>query len=264
MLILLTNKCLENCTHCLQSATPDSESHMALTTVKAVITFLNKHKPKVIILSGGEITCHPHWAYIVATILGSLSYPCAVLLQSNGHFVTNENQRNEMVRILNTRWPYAQGLCLCVNSDRRYYPNYNEFCQVTEPLLNQHFGSKVSIIKDGLSFIYPLGRGELHADSSRCTLGPSCINTYLAAKQTPNFETMFKALETKAVFCKPCVSSAGALLVGESNACSTVGYIGLEDDAVMFERLRTGSPCNKCGMYAEKYQKILNSVEKKL
>ena len=58
MLIMITNRCYENCPHCMENSNPEGQMMDGRTFHKAVM-FAKYIGSSVIALSGGEPTTHP-------------------------------------------------------------------------------------------------------------------------------------------------------------------------------------------------------------
>jgi len=59
MLVQLTHKCMENCTHCFVNATPDANSFMTFDTFNKAVALAYRCKTVAFQITGGEPTLHP-------------------------------------------------------------------------------------------------------------------------------------------------------------------------------------------------------------
>lgn len=263
MIIVFTRRCLEQCTHCMQDTSPDSDEHMTFATARNVARFLNEFQPKAVLFTGGEITCHPRFYEVAMKILEELAYTPAVVIQSNGHFVHNKNHVARMKDLL--EWRQARTASrivrqISVVSDERYYPNYHDFCHATAPLLRATFGDKVMVETNCVGRVMPVGRGANISNPEQYGYGPSCLNMSLVCLQVSDLKAAIANLEARGVLCKPAILPNGDVVPGETYQCRRVGNVNDEHLRDIYLRVNSEPPCNKCGLFTDKYEATYSFV----
>lgn len=58
MILMITNKCRMNCSHCMNFSSNDGQ-HMKVDVIGKSLEFIKEIKPNMLIISGGEPTEHP-------------------------------------------------------------------------------------------------------------------------------------------------------------------------------------------------------------
>ena len=225
MVIDLTNRCEEGCSHCFIDCKPTGED-MSEKTLVQLVRFLNKAKPLVVSISGGEFTLHPDFTWFIRYLI-SKTKGFAIILMSNGSFFFNENKRDKVIRLLDHS---DRILCLQVRTDKRYYPNYERTMKAKRDMEKCHH--KINVF-DGVDGIIPIARGKNIPSSAEYKGSPMCSNMALLASQMPfrNFSEYIQAYQKMVKnFCKPSISVDGFIHAGETPACAKIGHI--TDDMV--------------------------------
>lgn len=84
VLISLTEKCLGNCSHCMNDCN-EKGNHMLEETLDLVIKFLNEIEP----------------FFILKICTSTSHFPSAISLLSNGLFILDENKTKRVWNLLN-------------------------------------------------------------------------------------------------------------------------------------------------------------------
>ena len=254
MLISITDRCMEQCTHCMADATPTGK-HMSDETWEQVLGFLAQAKPTNVCISGGEPTLHPRCGEWVRTLR---ERGFIVSLLSNGSFL--ESGDDDLISDMMYIARELHMSFLQITTDSRFYPNHvQRMASVAKYKLE---GCTTYQIKH----LLPYGRARNnHPESFKSTRSPTCANIFLVAKQLPNLPVALRLLEEGyAQFCKPVITRTGDVHPGEAAMCPPVGHV-LDGASVIFDRLRTGGPCGRCGLTKNIHQpemrKLLNIGE---
>lgn len=236
MLISITNRCNEGCSHCLADATPLG-THMSAETWCDVVALLKTMHLKVAQVSGGEPTLHPHffsWTYLLANILPAVG----IVIESNGSFAEDATLYADMQDLLQQRW----NICLQVRTHPKYYPNYER----TWNSARLRSLPKTAIYNDAIR-IAPLGRA---AGWTPEVYYPSCANVYMVLAQVAAIETLqdlVATLHQMGKFCIPRIHHDGTIRLGEGAACTSVGWVA-DDTKRILTNIRATRPCNRCGL----------------
>ncbi len=247
MLISITQQCFEGCSHCQALATPKGE-HMDWETWYRVLDFIQEVRPRGIILSGGEPTRHPE---IIPILRALAQVEAHTILATNGSYV----ERDEIRAEINFTIGRHENLHLQVTSDDRYYPNAARRSARLAPYCPV----------DRILEVRPHGRArDNHPESLDIDRAPTCVNTYLMAKQASDFTGMIRELERHQKLCKPQIDYLGQLRPGEAMDCEVTGHITLGAD-VLFRRLQRGAPCDRCGLLKNiKDSRVLNILKREI
>jgi organic radical activating enzyme len=246
VLISLTEKCLGNCSHCMNDCN-EYGKHMSEETLDLVIKFLKEIQPMFIVITGGEFTEHPYFDKFILKICDAISqFPSAISLLSNGLFILNEENTKRVRNLLNNE----HIALLQITTGEKFYPKFDLIEKNKQKLINLHKKVEYTYERDTL---LPRGRAiinhkQIIEASSR---KPSCIDLYLLVKQMPptSLKNIINYLQihTRYNNCKPHIDINGNILAGESNSCYKIGHIK-ERTTIIMNRILKGKPCNQCGL----------------
>lgn len=245
MLLKITNRCYMECSHCAEESNIDGE-HMDKETLTKVIQYLEKLKPSIALISGGEPTEHPDILEIIQTL--QYLFDKRVILTSNGMFLSNFNLRE---KILGT------GIKVQITNDKRYYPKQIEHIE-HKNLVYEHEIRKVS----------PIGRAKESGIDCNGKM-PLCFNIRSVARSLR--ESMGKGLKLHDIiyymefkllkFCIPQISVKGEIKMGEFRGCNVIGNLDSTDEEIINNLVN--ARCNKCGMFnnlTEEYRKVVGEI----
>ena len=236
MLLRVTEKCEEMCSHCMIDANPRGTA-IDLETFREVYDFLQRTKPKVLLISGGEPTTHPNIVGI-CMILKRSNPDSLVSMLSNGSFIFDDYKVASVKTIMNA------GVSVCVRTHQEFYPSYKKV------LSKKHdfYAMGCEFFDGGIDALSRLGRAkDSHPDFK--TKGAQCANTVLAAKQSPNERVWLDMLEYGAKnYCKPSIGVDGTIYAGETQWCAPLGHVRDATLESIYERAKKFNPksCNKC------------------
>lgn len=91
MVIDLTNRCEEGCSHCFVDCKATG-TDMSEKTLVQLVAFLNKAKPLAISISGGEFTLHPEFVKYIRYIIDKTK-DFKIILMSNGSFFFDDKKK---------------------------------------------------------------------------------------------------------------------------------------------------------------------------
>lgn len=258
MLIKLTNKCYENCSHCMECSNPDGE-HMTWSVLQDVISFLNSNKVQIIALSGGELTTDPEF-YEKITYISNKCSCLAMTIQSNGSFIFDTEKTEKVKEILKIDKVKA----IQISTHKKYYPNYESIISKKDEF--ESLSDKVLFVSDWqgkLTNIQRLGRAVNLKDED-FTGNPSCSPIISRANQAkkifnrvPKLYEFLQYLTMSNYICKPMINEYGVMYVGECQFCSKIGDINGFKSLTTYQKDKINSNimstlmnlrmCDKCG-----------------
>lgn len=237
MLIQITNKCYENCSHCLQDSSVIGQ-HMSDETFEELLKFVKKVDPMILAISGGEPTAHPKF-YEICKRLDDLGIVFTIC--SNGTWIFDKELEEKVNEVLKMKMMVA----MQVYSHPDFYKDYQQ-------ISSYNFPESVVVTTDKIRAMQDLGRAK-HSTSAQEYIKNephymSCLNTALVAKQVDSFHSLLSTLEMSAKYCKPLVDWKGEIHMSESWLCQSIGHIS-ESPEVVFERMKKFKPCGGCKNY---------------
>jgi len=243
MVIDLTNRCEEGCSHCFIDCKPTGID-MSDKTLIQLVNFLNKAQPLAISVSGGEFTLHPEFVKYIRYIIDNTK-GFAVILMSNGSFFFDQKKRDKIIRLLDysERIPFLQ-----IRTHKKYYPNYERTIGAKADMEKAH--SKIKVYDDGIEGIIPIARGKNLAESKNYNKSPMCSNTILLNAQMnfSSFSQFIQTYQTRVMnFCKPSISVEGFIHAGETPTCAKVGHIS-DNMATIMANIKNHKVCGGCGL----------------
>lgn len=235
MLLQITTKCFENCSHCMVDANPNG-MHMTLDTFQNALSFLNELKPFNIQVTGGEPTTHPSFFDMCISLRKTFLNSNLILL-SNGSFSKDNNIYNQVEELI-FKYQYV----LQIRTHPKYYPNYKT---VIEDIKLRKLTSH---IYDDMIRLIPFGRAlKNHQNDIEWGLKPTCSNIFLLSRQFSNMPSIIKAMETHGFLCKPIITVNGNVHAGETSKCIKIGDVNTNLTEI-YLTLRNSEPCDKCGL----------------
>lgn len=250
MLIQITNKCFEDCAHCMQCSNPDGK-HMSLQTFKAALRFADFLKSQTLIISGGEPTEHPEFEEICNIAnrfcLSKNTSPQVFSVCSNGMWF-KDSDKQEMVYRLSRLKAYA-GMQVYTNA--KWYKN-SAYILKNEKEINAI--PKVVVDTTDIQSMQDLGRAKTNVlaqmEIDRNSYNMSCLNGHLVFKQlNPNRRLM--DIPIGRMFCKPLVDFNGDVHLSESWLCPSFGNVNTDSMFEIFKSLQESTPCGKCKLFGK-------------
>jgi organic radical activating enzyme len=249
MLIKITDRCFEGCSHCLANATPQGSKMMSGALFRKSVKFCIHSGAKAILISGGEPTVHPQIKEFLEHVC---SKTVVVVLITNGRFYKDKEKMELILRLLRR----YKNLSVQISTHEKYYPSHKEFME------NGHLFSswpRTCIVPGGFQ-IRKLGRAA-SLEGADFIDSCSCINPILLALQTKSLPYVVRHMENKGYFCGIGVDAGGNVRVGEGVDCLSVGTVAHTAEEV-YQELRKSRPCNRCGGLTEKIKAALLVVER--
>lgn len=239
MLFQITDKCLEECSHCFVNGSSRGTTMISDYMFNHALQLAKSLGSSAALISGGEPTEHPNWRTLVQRACQSMP---AVVLLTNGRFYHQQWKVHQLEMLLRG----FPNLRVQITSNPKYYPNHQDTVANAHRLTSLD-PRRVEFFADGGSQLFPLGRAR-----SNFTDFPKrqclCINLYLLARQVPSLAAVVRALEIRGKFCTPTVNAFGQVLAGEGSECTSIGTV-IDDVSQMFSRIRETYPCNRCGQF---------------
>jgi len=233
MLLQITNKCFENCSHCMASASPDGQ-HMTNDTFVKTLDFIHRLQPMNVQITGGEPTSHPDF-YDMCLEIRKLSV--FVFLESNGSFIYDDEKYEKVSDLVKNKM-----ILLQVRTHPKYYPSYEKVWDnpKIKALTNHFFNDAIRLI--------PFGRAvKNHHDEINWKAKPTCGNMFLMSRQTFSFKDAVRKMELNGFFCKPTISPSGDIHAGETTECVKIGTVTDSLDQ-LYDSIKNKIPCNKCNL----------------
>lgn len=216
MLVKITNKCLMECNHCMEDATPSGE-HMTEETFEKALRFVSQIYTHFLLISGGEPSEHPQ---VVDFCKLALKRFTSVTVLSNGM------NQDILRQCLDT------GALLQVTNDPRFYPKR------VEPI--DHSGAT---FETHLRMVSPFGRGK-NLESTR--QAPLCFNFRSLVRNFGSLKQAIIELRGYGKMCTPSILVDGSIVAGESRFCHKIGTVDDSLDRIALNT--TVMRCNKCGL----------------
>jgi len=233
MLLRITTVCNEGCSHCMVNATPDGLVMSSEIFVDS-LEFIAALKPLNIQITGGEPTLHPSF-FTICKALRDRMKNSIIILESNGSFIDDETKYEQVKELVK-----KYNILLQVRTHPEYYPNYKKIWG------NPKIKELTSYFYDDAISLSPFGRAlENHQDKIKWNQKPCCSNMFLLSRQTNSLNQVVSFMESHGFFCKPLLSEAGDIYVGEVSDCVKLGTVKDSLDAV-YSKLRRNEPCDKC------------------
>ena len=244
MIISLTEKCSEGCSHCFINSLPKSPI-MTEETLEGVIEFLNRIKPMVILLSGGEFTEHPEFYRFAMRIIHAVRPHGSTMvnLLSNGSWFFDE-RKADMIKLM----AEPEVKIVQIRTHKKYYPNYKRTIAAKAQI--EALSDKIAMFEDGID-LFPLGRARANHKDEIARKYPMCSNLFLIVRQgaVTCFAGLLQMLEMQGRVCAPFLSSKGILHAGETPYCENIGNVKSTDAEIFENILRNCKPKNVCGLY---------------
>lgn len=253
MIISLTEKCSEGCSHCMINSLPRSPS-MSKEVLEKVCAFTSKMKNYVFLVSGGEFSEHPEFKSYCLELFAANKGKNFLLL-SNGSWFFDEPKRQDMLALL--KHPSVLGLQ--VRTHKKYYPNFKRTSEAFEGMQALH--SKIKCFEDSIQLI-SLGRAKANFPAADERKFPSCSNLFLLAKQAKpkDFSELIASLDLMGKFCSPFMDSQGVFHAGETPYCENIGTLDDSQEQIIENILTRCKPKNVCGLvknFTEQHRVIL-------
>lgn len=168
--IRITNKCTQECSHCVFESSPRSKIMMTIDTAEEIAKFLKSNEIMYANVMGGEFFCNPGWYEILDCFLGVLG---KMRLVTNGDWAENDNIGNKIKNLIEN---HKNKLLIGISKDK-WHTNKN-VKKAEEFLLEINATYKIATPEETTdNSIVPIGRGQLHYSrysfiSTHCNSNP--------------------------------------------------------------------------------------------
>ena len=257
MLVMITNRCFENCPHCMENSNPEGQMMDERTFHKAVM-FAQYIGCSVITLSGGEPTTHPDFFKFCKALNDDYKMPFTVV--SNGNWCDDEKIVRQVRRMCSD---FSNFVGMQVYTNKLFYKDYDKIHG--KKSFFDSFGGKVILDESPIRSMQDLGRAKTcdiaqkMCNESRYHM--SCLNATLVARQIKIPRLYGNKLEQATLqFCHPMVDFNGYVHLSESWLCPSVGNVTsmLYDD--VWSNITQYNPCGRC----KGYKKFSESKDPKI
>ena len=254
MLIQITRKCNEKCTHCMVNALPDGQ-HMDMNTFVNAVYFAISIGSPVIHISGGDPFLHPKFFTFINKATDMLKgRKMGIVIESNGWWITDTDMSKKIYNLMNTNSIIA---LLQISTHKSYYPNY-EFTM-------NHKDDFAKIPRCGFvhdwqdkNLVYS-GRAKSIMKDDEIKGFPNCLNlvthahfielTPLLAKNSSydKLKTLVAFLFTRGKSCAPLVDVDGYIRLAECIECTKIANVNKAlDYKKLYNDIVSFVPCNSC------------------
>ena len=248
MLLLITDRCAENCPHCMIEAVPDGSNHLKPALIPKLAKFIKAAGADILVINGCEPTAHPDFFALFERLLKLP--PRIISLATNGTFLLDPEKVRRLSALQKKREFYititsVPGLHRSHDAVRTAYDAH------------AHLFSQIDFT-ESLTVLDKLGRAKENwkalPASPHTRKAPNCFNILSAAGSVPSLRNMVRQLETPTSsgwvygMCKPMIDWNGDVYAGESRHCVPVGSIRTDTPKAIFENLARAVPCGKCGV----------------
>lgn len=282
MLIMITNRCFENCPHCMECSNPQGEMMDEKTFYKAV-KFAQFIGSRVITVSGGEPTTHADFFKMCKSLNNDFKMPFTVV--SNGTWCLNhwgsfnmEGTADEVIeqckcvgdakikierQIRRMCSDFKNFIGMQIYTNKLFYKDY-DLIHGKKSFFDS-FGGKVILDESPIRSMRDLGRAKTcetaqkMVDESKYFM--SCLNSALVAKQIEFAKYYGATIEDVAHhFCHPMVDFNGDVHLSESWLCPSVGNVTKHQFSTIWENIQNYKPCGQC----KGYKKFMESKDQKV
>lgn len=240
MVLDLTLKCNEGCTHCFVNA-DDKGAHMTHETVEQAGEFCSRLGLIMLQVTGGEFTLHPN--YVTEIMNLAVMIPnTQIILESNGWWFEDKEHVENIRSLLRIDNIFA----LQIRTDQRYYPNYGRIWGARQKIEALH--RKIHVY-EGEIILVPLGRAK-NLVSENPEKSPMCANLLMLSRQLgPDkpLRYLINFLEMNGKFSTPSIGVNGDIHAGESCLCMKIGHVTDSYETVM-DNIRKTQMCGRCNL----------------
>lgn len=244
MLIQITNKCHENCPHCMECSSPDGQ-HMDFSTFKQAIEFGLFLKNAVYGISGGEPTEHPQFLEFCQYLDKIITLHKALArfsVMSNGSWFADAD-KVEIVKQL-SKLPNYVGMQVYTNP--KWY-RHADFILQHKDEISAIPG--VIVTTSDIMSMQDLGRAkdcpEAMAEVKASPYHMGCLNGHVMFRQLSDSAKMYGLIQT-GTMCKPMVDFKGDVHLSESWLCPSFGNVNTDYMLTIYNNLKKSQPCYKC------------------
>jgi hypothetical protein len=199
-------------------------------TILASLNFIQKVKPKIIMVSGGEPFDSPNCLNILDSLL-TLGYSGRqILVTSNGLALQKDSALRDVVA--------KMGVSVQIVNDDRYYPTK---VVIEDPRFTVEYNLPIPLFLAGRALTNNL-------DCHTFKYSPQCFNlrSLARSKQFIDLASTIHYLEELGKFCIPCIDSDGTFKLGETILCKSIGTVH-DDPKELFNRIMIHK-CDNCGL----------------
>lgn len=246
MLIQVTRKCNEGCSHCMIDASPTG-AHMTQQVFTNALKFAIDNQVGVIIITGGEPFLHPDiFKFINQAIKAIENKKLIIILESNGYWIEDKDMCEKISKVMKN--PQIAGMQ--VSTHEKYYPNYER--TISHILDFKKISSKIEVVADwqGVkTHLKYLGRAKNIMSEDDVEGVPGCLNLWQHVIQSLSWSQAIIRNVTNYHTCSPAIQVNGDITLGEASACKSVGnleFYSKDRSKQWFINAQKFIPCDRC------------------
>lgn len=256
MLIEITRKCNEMCTHCMVDALPNG-AHMNSQVFTKAIQFAIDMGIQIVNISGGDPFLHPdcfkYFRYLLDQIKGR---HMGIGIQSNGWWIDDPKMSERIKKLLDNE----QLILMQISTSKQFYPNYEWTMERMYKFEQFHPKVKFTANWQGVdSKLQYMGRAKNIMSEDEIQGVPNCLNWHsyaLALKHSNRLVgnpikclAHFATMREKT--CIPYIDINGNIKLGEGISCKPIGNVTKMFNKDKFakellDEILSFQPCNNC------------------
>ncbi|WP_210498469.1 radical SAM protein [Vibrio crassostreae] len=249
MLVRITDKCTQGCSHCLVDSVP-SGKHMTFSEFYNAIRFAISCGDESLLISGGEPTDNPSFHDFLNYAM--MNFQGKIFVLSHGGFLQTRADVDNLVG----RYP---SVTFQFTSDPLYYKDL--IPSDVADYIDSHRNAYVTrSLQDTGGFIYPQGRAIRLGVTPETTrsIASKCFNLRSFVNAGYSLKSAIGELRARAKMCTPSVNTDGSISMGESNQCPSVGNTTDNLDALTSSV--KNSQCDDCGMICNLHPQYKSAI----
>lgn len=259
MLLQITTKCNEGCTHCMVNALPKG-AMMTDSTFESALKVMQEFDIHVLNISGGDPFYHPKIFDWIRRIRRE-THVQIINVESNGWYFLEDTIFNKelIARIHNALEDELSINYLQICSNKKYYPNFDKIAKLKN-YIEYNLGPSCHVVLDDWQILEYSGRAKNFMTEDMITRKPQCLVFYsqvinlLQSKlldsliESEWFQTLILMYELNGKSCDPFIRTNGDVILGENIGCKA--WFNVNDYDHVKSKLRDALlkwvPCNRC------------------
>lgn len=242
MLLQITNCCRMACPHCLDDANPNGP-HMSEDTCRNAVHFALGIGFRLVIVSGGEPTEHPHF-FDMCRIVSQSGLPFSVC--SNGMFMGDPKKEWQMEKVAKLK-----GFCggqLYTNP--KWYRLHKQTLRKWEDSKGKWESMGIHLDTTDIRGMQDLGRAkscpEAIKEAESSPYHNSCLTSCVTLAQSSTPQEFAQLMFIQHRFCTPLVDVVGNVHMSESWLCPNCGNVNSDTVDSIWLKMAAFRPCGGC------------------
>lgn len=259
MLLQITTKCNEGCTHCMVNALPKG-AMMTDETFESSLKVMQEFDVHILNISGGDPFYHPKIFDWIHRIRKETNVEI-ITVESNGWYFLKDTVANKelIARIHNELENELSINYLQICSNKKYYPNFDKIAKLKN-YIEYNLGKSCHVVLDDWQILMYGGRAKDFMTEDMITRKPQCLVFYsqiisvLQLADTESFtdtawlQMVILAYELNGKSCDPFIRTNGDVILGESADCKVWFNVNdyVSTKHTLRDTLLKWVPCNRC------------------